>query len=124
MAFAVVLVAGFATLNFCVITNSHTKGLFYQSSANPEVLANGETTGGSDEYIFEKEKDDCSVTIESEAGTIVTFLGSTYTIPPSGKLTLHFGKVDIECDMGGNEQCTTVTCYDFWNALNESIIIE
>ena len=73
-----------------------------------------ETTEEADPVVkFDKIKNDCVIVIEGEAGISGTWMGISYTIPITGKITLRCLQCDIDCPTGNDylrEDCTTRNC--------------
>jgi hypothetical protein len=107
----VVVIAAVAAWNVNVIAKSQTEGTVYHLFANSEALAQGEGSGGS---LYNIDEEDCSITLTGETGVTVKVWGVSYTFPVSGRLTLTFSDVKIQCSSGGYNQCEWSSCADFW----------
>lgn len=89
-----------------------------------EVLAQsndtGTNTGGDGDKeagkgtLWFKETVECSVTAKGEVGSTVTIFGAKLEVKAGGSATLSVSEASTRCKAGGDEQCSSLSCGEFW----------
>jgi hypothetical protein len=84
-----------------------------------EVLAQNNDTGdrakaAGEGSLWTKTVEECSVSAKGAAGSTVTIFGVKLKIEAGGEATLSVSKASTSCESGGNAQCSSLSCGDFW----------
>lgn len=61
-----------------------------------------------------KHQKDCSVTAKGAVGSTVTIFGAKLKVEADGYATLSVSNASTSCKTGGYEQCSSLSCGNFW----------
>lgn len=84
-----------------------------------EVLAqSNDTDGGTaakgEGPLWTETSKDCSVTAKGAVGSTVTIFGAKLKVEADGYATLSVSSASTSCKTGGYEQCSSLSCGNFW----------
>lgn len=113
---------GGAMLLMAIVLNIQYAWGDYGVKDNPlhlEVLAQNNDTGdqvkaaGEGSLWYESSKD-CSVTVRGAVGSSVTLFGVKIKVQANGEASLAVSEASTHCESGGNAQCSSLSCGNFW----------
>lgn len=113
---------GGAMLLMAIVLNIQYAWGDYGVKDNPlhlEVLAQNNDTGdqvkaaGEGSLWYDRSKD-CTISVQGKAGSTVIIMGVKIKVEAKGVASLTVGAASTHCEAGGNAQCASLSCGDFW----------
>lgn len=93
----------------------HLEVLAQSNDTGTNTGGDGDNGSGTDTgTLWTETSKDCSVTATGAVGSIVTIFGVKLEVQAGGTATLSVSNASTSCKTGGYEQCSSLSCGNFW----------
>ena len=115
IALAFLLNVSYAVDNYGILKSNLSLQVYASSSSQGGGGGGGTTTSGSSgEGYEEPKKGSCDKSLSGKLYVSYKILGQSYLIPINFTVEIKHPNVEISCKKGGQWECKTYTCGDFW----------
>lgn len=95
----------------------HPLHLEVLAQSNDSISTGGDGdkgTGTDTGTLWTETSKDCFVTAKGAVGSTVTIFGAKLKVEADGYATLSVSNASTSCKTGGYEQCSSLSCGNFW----------